>query len=182
MEKHPAAPAWKLVATESEGTFCHKPCTVSGGGKSEISKSLSNSIIYGNYYVHDLDSDLDFVQKILDYDYRKRWQGDPDRTHPSRSILSSDRTLGSVIKLVTPSPLYTDEFNTYINTIPNYIKALVFMVKRFYQDSWAGNWRQHFTVDLINGNLEWTLCLQRRFKKKMISLLLFSYLLISCRI
>ncbi len=52
MEKHPAAPAWKLVITDAEGTFCHKPCTVSGGGKSEISKSLSNSIIYGSYYVH----------------------------------------------------------------------------------------------------------------------------------
>lgn len=151
MEKHPAAPAWKLVGTEAEGTFCHKPCTVSGGGKSEISKSLSNSIIYGNYYVHDLEKDLDHVQAILDFDYRHRWLDDPNRTKPSRSILSSERTLGSVIKLLTPSPLYTEGFNEYLNGIPNYIKALVFMVKRFYQESWKGNWREHFTVDLING-------------------------------
>jgi len=151
MEKHPAAPAWKLIGTEAEGTFCHKPCTVSGGGKSEISKSLSNSIIYGNYYVHDLEKDLDVVEEILNFDYRRRWSVNPERTRPSRAILSIDRTLGSVIKLLTPSSAYTDEFNQYIETIPNHVKALVFMVKRFYQTSWKGDWRKHFTVDIING-------------------------------
>jgi hypothetical protein len=30
---------WKLVGTVGEGFLCHKPCTVSGGGKSEISKA-----------------------------------------------------------------------------------------------------------------------------------------------
>ncbi len=110
MEKHPAAPAWKLVGTESEGTFCHKPCTVSGGGKSEISKSLNNSIIYGNYYVHDLEKDLDHVERILNYDYRGRWNNAPNRTRPSREILSIDRTLGAVIKHLTPSKVYAEHF------------------------------------------------------------------------
>ena len=36
---------WRLIGTNAEGTFCHKPCTVSGGGKSEISKSLSDAMI-----------------------------------------------------------------------------------------------------------------------------------------
>ncbi|HYE69796.1 MAG TPA: hypothetical protein VEA58_14360, partial [Anaerovoracaceae bacterium] len=82
MEKHPEAPVWKLIGTEAEGTFCHKPCTVSGGGKSEISKSISNSIIYGTYYVSDLGKDLDNVESILNYDYRRRWKDYPDRTRP----------------------------------------------------------------------------------------------------
>lgn len=151
MEKHPSTPAWKLVGTESEGTFCHKPCTVSGGGKSEISKSLSNSIIYGNYYVHDLEKDMDHVEEILNHDFSKRWKVEPDRTRPSRSILSIKRTLGSVIKLLTPSPAYTDEFNAYLESIPNHVKALVFLVKRFYQISWQDDWRSHFSVDIING-------------------------------
>lgn len=151
MEKHPSAPAWKLVGIEAEGTFCHKPCTVSGGGKSEISKSLSNSIIYGNYYVHDLEKDMEHVEVILKYDYSKRWRTEPDRTRPSRPILSIERTLGSVIKLLSPSPAYTDEFNDYLKSIPNHVKALVFLVKRFYQVSWGGDWRSHFSVDIING-------------------------------
>ncbi len=151
IEKHPEAPVWKLISTEARGTFCHKPCTVSGGGKSEISKSISNSIIYGTYYVNDLEKDLDQVEHILNYDYRHRWKDDPDRTRLARPILSIDRTLGSVIKLLTPSPVYTDEFNAYIEAIPNHVKALVFMVKRFYQMSWGDSWRKHFTVDIING-------------------------------
>jgi len=151
MEKHPVAPAWKLVKTAAEGLFCHKPCTVSGGGKSEISKSLENSIIYGTYYIHDLEKDLGQVEKILNYDYRKRWKATPNRTRASRTILSPERTLGSVIKLLTPSKTYTDKFNKYLDDIPNYIKALVFMVKRFYLPEWGDNWREHFTVDQING-------------------------------
>lgn len=151
LEKHPEAPMWKLVGTEARGTFCHKPCTVSGGGKSEISKSISNSIIYGTYYVNDLEKDLDHVERILNYDYRYRWKDDPNRTRPARPILSIDRTLGSVIKLLTPSPVYTDEYNAYIEAIPNHVKALVFMVKRFYQKSWGDDWRKHFSVDVING-------------------------------
>ena len=151
LEKHPEAPMWKLVAAEAEGTFCHKPCTVSGGGKSEISKSISNSIIYGTYYVNDLEKDLDHVEQILNYDYRHRWKDDPERSRQARPILSIDRSLGSVIKLLTPSPLYTDEYNAYIESIPNHVKALVFMVKRFYQKSWGDDWRKHFSVDIING-------------------------------
>jgi hypothetical protein len=150
MEKHPETPIWKLIGTEAEGTFCHKPCTVSGGGKSEISKSINNSIIYGTYYVNDLKRDLDIVESILKYDYSGRWKNSK-RTHPSRTILSIDRTLGSVIKLLTPSSAYTDEFNAYIEAIPNHVKSLVFMVKRFYQQSWGDDWRKHFTVDIING-------------------------------
>jgi hypothetical protein len=151
LDKHPEAPMWKLVAAEAEGVFCHKPCTVSGGGKSEISKSISNSIIYGTYYVNDLEEDLDHVEQILKYDYRHRWRDEPDRIRPARPILSIDRTLGSVIKLLTPSPLYTDEYNAYIESIPNHVKALVFMVKRFYRQSWGDDWRKHFSVDIING-------------------------------
>lgn len=151
IERHPEAPIWKLIGTDARGTFCHKPCTVSGGGKSEISKSVENSIIYGTYHVNDLEKDLDYVERILNYDFRQRWRSAPDRTNPSRSILSIDRTLGSVIKLLTPSSSYTDEFNAFIEAVPNHVKALVFMVKRFYAQSWGDDWRSHFTVDIING-------------------------------
>jgi len=151
IEKHPAAPNWKLICINAEGTFCHKPCTVSGGGKSEISKSISNAIIYGTYYVNDLQQDLDTVESILNYDFSKRWRDDPTRVRPSRPILSIERTLGSVIKLLSPSPEYTDEFNDFIAAIPNNVRALLFMVKRFNQESWGGDWRSHFTVDILNG-------------------------------
>lgn len=151
MEKHPSAPAWKLIGTSPEGTFCHKPCTVSGGGKSEISKSLDNSIIYGRLYVNDLQKDLDKVEEIIAKDYSSRWISEPERKEPSRKILSPKRSLGSVIKLLTPSSHYKKEFNEWLVSIPNYIKSLVFLVKRFYVSEWGDNWREHFTVDIVNG-------------------------------
>ena len=42
------------VGTVPEGAFCHKPCTVSGGGKSEISKSLVDAVLPGSFYVRQL--------------------------------------------------------------------------------------------------------------------------------
>ena len=67
MQKHPYAPSWRLIGTDPEGTLCHKPCTVSGGGKSEISKSIDDTVIYGPLFVDDLQTDLDRVEEI----YRK---------------------------------------------------------------------------------------------------------------
>ena len=74
LEKHPGAASWRLIGTVAEGLFCHKPCTVSGGGKSEISKSLRDYMIYGPIFVADLDKDFDLVQQIFDHDYSDRWK------------------------------------------------------------------------------------------------------------
>ena len=53
MEKPAINRGWRLVGTRPEGTLCHKPCTVSGGGKSEISKPISDAIIIGPVFVAD---------------------------------------------------------------------------------------------------------------------------------
>jgi phosphoenolpyruvate carboxykinase (diphosphate) len=49
VSRHPTVPKWRLVGTLAEPTFCHKPSTVSGGGKSEISKSLTDAVLYGKH-------------------------------------------------------------------------------------------------------------------------------------
>jgi hypothetical protein len=153
MAKHPAAPSWRLIGTAPEGTFCHKPCTVSGGGKSEISKSLTDAVIYGPIYVNDLEHDLALVDQIFAKDYREALC--PERrsgVDNSRPILSPERSLGSVVKLLTPSPgEFTPEYNAWLQTVPNYVRALVFVVKRFYQPAWGADWKRHFAVDIING-------------------------------
>src|SRR6185437_425194 len=70
---------------------------------------------------------------------------------PSRSVLSQHRSLGSVIKLLTPSASYTDAFNDWLNAIPNHVRAIAFIIKRFYDPAWGADWRSHFTVDEVNG-------------------------------
>ncbi len=151
MEKHPIAPVWRLIGTASEGTLCHKPFTVSGGGKSEISKSLLNSVIYDTFYINNFTEDFSLVEKLFNYDYKGRWKGDEKRTRASRPFLDPRRSLGSVIKLLNHSPHYTDEYNYFINSFPNRIKALALFVKRFYRPDWENNWKEHFSVRIING-------------------------------
>jgi hypothetical protein len=157
LEKHPAAPTWRLIGTVGEGVFCHKPCTVSGGGKSEISKSLVDHMHYGPIFVADLESDLNRVDEIFSKDYSSRWQpsADIDRDYakqPSRPVLSVKRSLGSVIKLLSPSPDYTEEYNAWLASIPNHIYAIVLIIKRFQRPGWSGNWREYFNVDIVNGD------------------------------
>ena len=155
LEKHPGAPSWRLVGTVAEGTFCHKPCTVSGGGKSEISKSIIDAVIYGPVFVKNIAEDLDQVKALCQRDYSDRML--PHLRHdylkrPTRPLLSVKRSLGSVIKLLTPSPgEFTDSYNLWLTSIPPHIRALVFIIKRFYRPEWGDNWRQRFSVDVVNG-------------------------------
>ena len=150
MQKHPQAPSWRLIGTLGEGTHCHKPSTVSGGGKSEISKSIQDSMISGPVFVGDFEEDLDKVEAIFNYDYSNRRRD--SSKNDDRNVLTSKRSLGSVIRLLTPSAeAYTDEYNEWLESIPQHILALVYLIKRFYKTEWGDNWRQHFSVDEVNG-------------------------------
>jgi hypothetical protein len=156
LRKHPSAPTWRLIGTLFEGVFCHKPCTVSGGGKSEISKSVVDYVLYGPIFVADVERDLSLVDEIFKRDYSDRWDPEgsvqPDyRTKPTRPVLAANRSLGSVIKLLTPSVDYTEEYNDWLRSIPGYIYALVFIIKRFHHDDAYADWRKNFSVDIVNG-------------------------------
>ncbi|MEQ9408563.1 MAG: hypothetical protein RIK87_12585 [Fuerstiella sp.] len=158
LEKHPAAPTWRLIGTTSEGVFCHKPCTVSGGGKSEISKSIADYLLHGPIFVADVEKDLALVEEIFDRDYSDRWNPagsfTPDyASRPTRRVLDPERSLGSVIKLLTPSPDYTDDYNAWLESIPGYIYAIVFIIKRMHRGGPTGEWRRDFTVDIVNGEV-----------------------------
>ncbi len=152
MEKHPHSPSWRLIGTDSVGTYCHKPCTVSGGGKSEISKSIAGSVLSGPFYVSDFEADLDQVEEIFCKDYSCRFIEKPPEGVDSRPFLSTDRSLGSVIRLLMPSEEeYTPEYNAWLAGIPQHIRALAFVIKRFYRQEWGEDWRGHFSVDIVNG-------------------------------
>ncbi|HZV34579.1 MAG TPA: hypothetical protein VFB72_08370, partial [Verrucomicrobiae bacterium] len=148
----PGNRAWRLIGTVSEGTLCHKPCTVSGGGKSEISKPISDAILQGPVFVANFKKDFNHVARLLRRDYSNRFRDPAKKGTDKRPILSHERSLGSVIKLFTPSEReYSDDFNAWLASIPQYLLELVFVVKRFYKPSWGDKWRDHFSVDIING-------------------------------
>jgi len=156
MEKYPKAPSWRIVGTDAEGTFCHKPCTVSGGGKSEISKAIDDAVIYAPFFIRDLVEDFKQVEQIFKYDkydirYKPEFRPDYSDAAP-RSPLSTNRSLGSMIKMLTPSKeKFTDEYNQWLEQFSSPIKALAFVIKRFYHEEWGDNWKKYFTVDRVNG-------------------------------
>lgn len=153
MERHPHAPSWRLIGTHQEGTFCHKPCTVSGGGKSEISKSIAGAIISGAVFVDDFDKDMDMVTEIFERDYSTRFRDPAQQGIDRRRLLSNERTLGSVIKLLTPSATqYSDTHNEWLASIPQHVLAIALMIKRFYKEEWGADWRKHFSVDMVNSH------------------------------
>lgn len=149
MEKPGGGRVWRLVGTRAEGVLCHKPCTVSGGGKSEISKPISDAILTATVFVADFERDMQRVDELVRRDYGGRFR-DPAR-RDARPFLARERSLGSVIKLLTPDEEYSDAYNAWLETIPQYVKEIAYVVKRFCKPDWDGDWRTHFSVDVVNG-------------------------------
>lgn len=152
LEKHKAISLWRIVNTSPEGVFCHKPCTVSGGGKSEISKSMLNAITYNSFNVVAIDEDFKKADEIIEFNYSKRWKNHDASLPTSRSFLDKARTLGSAVKLLSPSKKNSDEYNEFVTNIPVHIRSLVLFVKRLYrQDNEDLNWKDCMSVQIING-------------------------------
>ena len=153
LEKQTGGNSWRLIASRADGILCHKPCTVSGGGKSEISKSLSSIVLKGPVFVSDYYREIEQVSAILKKDFSAIYRNPHESARAKRPILSPERSLGSVIKLLTPSAGYTDEHNEWIRKLPQTIRQLLVTVKRYYRPEWGDNWQHYFTVDHINGYL-----------------------------
>ena len=152
LERHGAISMWRILNTAAEGVFCHKPCTVSGGGKSEISKSMQNAITYSAFNIVDIDEDFKKADELIEYNYSTRWANYNPELPLSRSFLSPERTLGSAVKLLTPSDENNEEFNEFLRNIPVHIRSLVLFIKRLYrQDHGALNWKDYMSVEIING-------------------------------
>src|SRR6202000_2920993 len=105
-------------------------------GKSEISKSIGTIILKGPIFVSNFHHDTDQVAEILAKDFSTIYKQPIAGNRAQRPILSTERSLGSVIKLMTPSPEYTDEYNQWVSAIPQTVRQLLITVKRYYQPEW----------------------------------------------
>jgi hypothetical protein len=142
---------WTIIGTSATATVCHKPSTVSGGGKSEISKSIADAITIGQAYVANFDADMDAVEAIFSRDYSNRYAEPSWNGQDHRPLLGADRSTGSIIKLFTPSSEYSEEHNSFIRAIPAHVLQLVYVIKKAYRAEWGADWRSHFSVSRVNG-------------------------------
>ena len=103
-------------------------------------------------YVAEWEKDLALAKEVIDRDYSDRFLDPKKHNLRNRTILDPDRSLGSVIKLLTPShALYTDTFNDWLESIPQRVKDLVLIIKRRYRPDWGLDWEKLFSVDSVNG-------------------------------
>ena len=110
-------------------------------------------MLRGPIFVSDFEREIEEVADILMKDFSVIYRETRSIHRAKRPILSPERSLGSVIKLMTPSPEYTDAHNLWLSTIPQTVRQLLVTVKRYYRPDWGENWREHFSVDRINGLL-----------------------------
>jgi phosphoenolpyruvate carboxykinase (diphosphate) len=151
LNKRPYGNGWRLIGVRPKPTVCHKPCTVSGGGKSEISKSINGFLLSGPTFVRDFHADIAAVAGILKMDFSDIFRHREPDARSRRPILSAERSLGSVIRLLTPSPDYKPAHNQWLRELKQTTRQLVFTLKRHYRPEWGGDWASHFSVDHING-------------------------------
>jgi len=147
---------WHLKGTTAEGSFLHKPATVSGGGKSEISKRIEDMVGFGPVFVGDINEDFDKVDAIIKHDYSKMMKAGGKSLLDSisaKDILDPKLSLGRMIQILTPNTDYSDEHNAFIATIATHIRELLCVLKQSYKLEWGDNWRQHYHTDTINGAL-----------------------------
>ncbi len=144
---------WRLVGTQAEGTFCHKPCTVSGGGKSEISKPLTDAMSAGPIIVPDLEATMRQVRAIIERNYWDRFPNPRKTAETSRPLLDPRRSLGSVLKLLTPSDEFTDAHNAFLDSLTKPAVGMALLIKRLYKPDWGEweDWAGRFSEDVIDG-------------------------------
>ena len=148
---------WTLRGILPNYTMCHKPCTVSGGGKSEISKSIRDAVIEGGVFVNNKEEDFKKVDEIFAHDWSNRYKVPVESLSQSYNveenmkILDTNVSLGTVVELLTPSSKFTDEHNAYVSSIEPLIIELVLTIKSLYRDEWKGDWHSRISVNQVNG-------------------------------
>ncbi|MDA0812246.1 MAG: hypothetical protein O3C21_07675 [Verrucomicrobia bacterium] len=145
--------SWRIIGTQAEGTFCHKPCTVSGGGKSEISKALQDAMRVAPVIVPEFQATMNKVKELIDRNYWDRFPNPRIRPEQSRPLLDPRRSLGSALRLLTPDEGFTDAHNDYVRSLSRHVIDMVLLVKRYYREDWGSwdEWRNRFTVDVVDG-------------------------------
>ena len=127
LEKQTGGTAWRLVGSAPTALSATSPAPSPAAANREISKShRAASSSKARSSSATISSDIDQVAEILNKDFSSIYKK-PARpaTAPSGPILSPERSLGSVIKLLTPSAEYTDEYNDWLRALPQTIRQLV---------------------------------------------------------
>ena len=104
-----------------------------------------------------IEEDFAKLGRDLHSIYQDRWRADtddkPDYTGSSSShVLDPDRSLGSVIQLLTPQPDYSDEYNGLAEDDSRACLRVGVDHQTIFKPGMEQNWKRHFGVDIVNGS------------------------------
>ncbi|CAL6021033.1 Conserved_hypothetical protein [Hexamita inflata] len=158
--RHPISNQWMLLGTEQDVTFLFKPASVSGAGKSELSKSVMDAVTSGPFIVKDFELTMKQTEEIMNYDFSKRFKAGKEFNYQAagratRHILCAERSLGSVIQLLTPdNEEFNEEYNAWLRSMHPDTMSFVYLIKSRYRTSWGdyNSWKQQFRIDKVNGH------------------------------
>ena len=111
-----------LVGYTAESRVCHNraPYQVEVNRRYQ---TITDAIISGPVFIGDFKRDFDLAEEIVNRDFTNRFRDPQKNKRKARTLLAKDRSLGSVIKLLTPSKHdYTDDYNHWLSEIPQNVK------------------------------------------------------------
>ncbi|KAH0570369.1 hypothetical protein SS50377_28350 [Spironucleus salmonicida] len=162
LQRHPVTKQWMIVGTLPTTKFLYKPSSVSGSGKSELSKSIMDAVTSGPFFCKNFKDMMDGAEKVLTGNFNQRFRPEfqdqyKSKSGMSRHILAAERTIGSVIQLLTIQEKYTEDYNKWLSSFDQDIIAFIFVLKSMYRPSWGDyedskSWRAHFSIDVVNGS------------------------------
>ena len=121
--RRPATGGWS--APSPRGCSATSPARSPAAARARSPRACGDYMLYGPIFVADLEKDLDLVAADLRPRLLRPLEaaaaGRTTRSAPSRPLLSPQRSLGSVIKLLTPSDDYTAEYNAWLASFPDHI-------------------------------------------------------------
>ena len=122
MEKHRAAPSWRLVGTVARGRVLPQALHRVGRRQARDQQEPGGRRAAGPFFVRSFDEDMELVEEI--FGGLTATPGSPASAAPARPLLSPERSLGSVIKLLTPiAPTSPPSTTPGWRRIPNHIRA-----------------------------------------------------------
>jgi len=153
MEKPSDGAPGELIGVGRGRALSCTACTVSGGGNSGRSQADHRRHLAGPVFVRRFQRDFDRVARVDQAGVTRDASSDRRNENPTRRPVLSFRPFArSVIKLLTPaSREYHREYNGLAPLHSAVHQGTGLRGQARLQPDWGENWRDHFSVNVING-------------------------------
>lgn len=118
-----------------------------------------DAVTSGPFIIKDFETCIKETDEVFAKDFSTRWIVGKEFNYEasgrkSRHILTQERSLGSLIQLLTPDKEeYNAEYNAWLRNLSSDTVSFVYLIKSRYRPAWGdfNSWKKQFRIDKING-------------------------------